>query len=112
MKMKYIVLTVENTNPDVHSKRSIPIIFPACLSHSNVFNHISTCINRQMLDEDNPLFDPRILSAGFMEFIDNAIYCSGKSESLNGVLSRGPIDADLIKNYTYHEESVKTWEYY
>lgn len=109
--MKYIIISVKNNKESVKGKRSIPIIFPECLNHSDVFRSIKKCIIIHCYQNSSPLYMPEILSAGFVSFKDNTVICSGYSESLGGIKSRQKIDSELISNYETHKEAVKSWEY-
>lgn len=111
--MKYIVITVSNKKPNQQIEdKLVPIVFPGCLNHVDVFESISHCLMRHEHRNHSPLHSPRIKSAGFVVFGDGKAHCHGKSESLGGVASRGALDAELITNYEGSEEAVKSWEYY
>lgn len=113
MDMKYIVITVSNKKPNQQIEdKLIPIVFPGCLNHIDVFESISRCIMNHERRNHSPLHTPRIKSAGFVSFHSGKAHCHGKSESLGGVASRGAPDAELITNYENSEEAVKSWEYY
>jgi len=68
--------------------QEVPIIFPGDLNHNEVFDSIKGLVGME---------DAMLVSAGFLTILD-APYCFGNSDTLHAV-SRGPVDADMIKNF-------------
>ena len=85
--MKYIMIKM--TIKD--ASRYVPIIFPECLVHKNVAEHIE----HLMRMEHNA--EVEIVSAGFY---DIGATCYGESESLN-LKSKPEQDTDIIREYPY-----------
>lgn len=83
---KYIMLEVDGTH--------VPVLFPPVLVHEDVARHMKAVTEKTL---KAPV---ELVSAGFVTGLI-ASSCNGKSESLNGLKSRGAIDRALINEYPY-----------
>ncbi len=68
--------------------QELPIIFPIELNHKEVFDSVKNVDGME---------GAVLVSAGFLNLL-HAPHCFGNSDSLR-TKSRGPIDADMIRNY-------------
>ncbi len=89
--MKYIVLSV-SMGPNL--TRELPIIFPDCLVHRDVFDAI------RLGSEDKSMRRAKVVAAGFVSSMSIEGNCNGRSETLD-IKSRGKVDDQLMKMFDY-----------
>lgn len=93
--MKYVMIEVP-AHGELPARR-VPIIFPDLLVHAHVAEAMEHVVKSTLAAKAR--VKVKTTSAGECRL--NDVLCAGKSESLNGLQSRGRDDAQLIEMYDY-----------